>query len=78
VVFAKSPWKTYISTLKRMFDDFPKDLAKEWKLEMEARKRLSHNALTIHKYVTSMLGVSLNYNTKFFVVSWPIKVFVHI
>jgi len=35
--------KLPISTLKKMFDDFPKDLAKEWKLEMEARKRLSHN-----------------------------------
>ena len=32
-----------ISTLKKMFDDFPKDLAKEWKLEMEARKRLSRD-----------------------------------
>jgi hypothetical protein len=31
------------STPKKMFDDFPKDLAKEWSLEMEARKRLSCN-----------------------------------
>jgi hypothetical protein len=39
----KTLGKLPISTLKKMFDDFPKDLAKEWKLEMEARKRLNNN-----------------------------------
>ncbi|MEM4701739.1 MAG: hypothetical protein QXZ51_06310 [Candidatus Bathyarchaeia archaeon] len=34
--------KLTMATLKRMFDDFPKELAKEWTLEMEARKKLSH------------------------------------
>lgn len=37
--------KLTVATLKRMFDDFPKELAKEWMLEMEARKKLSHNKL---------------------------------
>lgn len=31
--------KLTIATLKKMFDDFPRDLAKEWMLEMEARKK---------------------------------------
>jgi hypothetical protein len=39
----KTLGKLSISTLKKMFDDFPKDLAKEWTLEMEARKRLSRD-----------------------------------
>ncbi|MBX5321765.1 MAG: hypothetical protein QHH12_02780 [Candidatus Bathyarchaeota archaeon] len=33
--------KLTITTLKKMFDDFPKELAKEWMLEMEARKNLA-------------------------------------
>ncbi len=35
--------KLTIATLKKMFNDFPKELAKEWMLEMEAWKKLSLN-----------------------------------
>jgi hypothetical protein len=35
--------KLTIAVLKRMFDDFPKELAKEWTLEMAVRKKLSRN-----------------------------------
>lgn len=33
--------KLAISTLKKMFDDFPKELAKEWLLEGRERRKFS-------------------------------------
>ncbi|MEM1564132.1 MAG: hypothetical protein QW161_05625 [Candidatus Bathyarchaeia archaeon] len=37
--------KLTVATLKRMFDDFPKEMAKEWILEMKARKKLNRHKL---------------------------------
>jgi hypothetical protein len=33
--------KLTMAVLKRMFDDFPKELAKEWLLEMRAQRKSS-------------------------------------
>jgi len=64
--------KLPISTLKKMFDDFPKDLAKEWKLEMEARKNLAATNLKhpqiCYEYAR---GYPLTYNTNFLLFHGP-------
>lgn len=35
--------KLSMATLKKMFDDFPKELAREWILEMEEQKKLKNH-----------------------------------
>jgi len=42
VVCQKPLGKLTISTLKKMFDDFPKELAKEWLLEARERRKFNN------------------------------------
>ncbi|MGQ9624664.1 MAG: hypothetical protein ACUVT9_04760, partial [Candidatus Bathycorpusculaceae bacterium] len=42
-VCQKTLGRLTIATLKKMFDDFPKELAKEWLLEIKERKLVQLN-----------------------------------